>query len=116
MPGFVPNEEDRAFEQALIAWLTFHRGMLIGDIPYVYRYLTDNPAAPERSLYDYILVDEYQDLNKAEQRVIDLLTGDGDVCVWSVTTINLFTVLSLRIQPEFANSQRATTERLIMPF
>jgi ATP-dependent exoDNAse (exonuclease V) beta subunit len=48
--------------------------MLIGEIiPYVYRYLKDNPAAAERNLYDYVLVDEYQDLNKAEQGVIDLL-------------------------------------------
>ena len=34
-------------------WLTFHEGMLIGEIiPYVYRYLKDNPAGPERNLYD----------------------------------------------------------------
>src|SRR5258705_5096099 len=56
--------------------------MLIGEIiPYVYRYLRDNPAAPERNMYDHILVDEYQDLNRAEQAVIDLLRGEGDVCI-----------------------------------
>ena len=54
--------------------------MLIGEIiPYVYRYLRDNPAAPERALFDHILVDEYQDLNKAEQGVIDLLGGVAEV-------------------------------------
>jgi DNA helicase II / ATP-dependent DNA helicase PcrA len=56
--------------------------MLIGEIiPYVYRYLRDNPAAPERALFDHILVDEYQDLNKAEQGVIDLLGVAAEVCI-----------------------------------
>jgi ATP-dependent DNA helicase UvrD/PcrA len=81
-PGFAQGAEDQAFERALIDWLRFHAGMLIGEIiPQVYRYLRNNPAAPERNLYDYLLVDEYQDLNKAEQAVIDLLTGAGSLCV-----------------------------------
>ena len=45
-PGYAQNPDDAAFEDALVAWLTFHEGMLIGEIiPYVYRYLKDNPAA-----------------------------------------------------------------------
>lgn len=80
-PDHAVRAQDRAFEQILIGWLRFHQGMLIGEIiPHVYRYLRSNPAAPERNLYDHILVDEYQDLNRAEQAVIDLLTGDGDLC------------------------------------
>jgi superfamily I DNA/RNA helicase len=82
IPGRAPNAQDLAFELALIGWLQFHRGMLIGEIiPYVYRYLRDNPAAPERNMYDHILVDEYQDLNKAEQAVIELLLGGGRLCI-----------------------------------
>jgi DNA helicase-2/ATP-dependent DNA helicase PcrA len=81
-PGHAQSAQDQAFEVALIGWLRFHRGMLIGEIiPYVYRYLRDNPAAPERALFDHILVDEYQDLNKAEQGVIDLLGADAEVCI-----------------------------------
>jgi superfamily I DNA/RNA helicase len=38
-------------------------------------------AAPERALFDHILVDEYQDLNKAEQGVIDLLGDTAEVCI-----------------------------------
>jgi superfamily I DNA/RNA helicase len=38
-------------------------------------------AAPERNLYDHVLVDEYQDLNKAEQGVIDLLTTTAHLCI-----------------------------------
>jgi len=81
-PGHAPSRPDQIFETTLVDWLRFHRGMLIGEIiPHVYRYLRDNAVAPERDMFDYILVDEYQDLNKAEQAVVDLLTGDGHVCI-----------------------------------
>ena len=82
VPGFAQAPADQAFENALISWLRFHEGMLIGEIiPELYRYLRNNPAAPERSLYDHVLVDEYQDLNKAEQAVVDLLSGDAALCI-----------------------------------
>jgi DNA helicase II / ATP-dependent DNA helicase PcrA len=81
-PGYAQNADDAAFENALVAWLTFHEGMLIGEIiPHVYRYLKHNPVAPERNLYDYVLVDEYQDLNRAEQGVVDLLCDAANFCV-----------------------------------
>jgi DNA helicase II / ATP-dependent DNA helicase PcrA len=65
-----------------VAWLRFHEDMLICEIiPELYRYLRNNPAAPERSLYDHVLVDEYQDLNKAEQAVVDLLSTSAALCV-----------------------------------
>ena len=81
-PGFALTALDASFQQALLAWLRFHNGMLIGEIiPELYRYLRNNPAAPERDLYDHVLVDEYQDLNKAEQAVIDLLCGTAALCV-----------------------------------
>lgn len=70
------------FQRSLIAWLRFHEGMLIGEIiPELYRYLRNNPAAIERSMYDHVLVDEYQDLNKAEQAVVDLLCSAASLCV-----------------------------------
>lgn len=82
-PGFALAEEDREFEHQLVAWLRFHQGMLIGEIiPLVYQYLRDNPAAPERHLYDHILVDEYQDLNRAEQAVIDMLAQNAHICAF----------------------------------
>jgi superfamily I DNA/RNA helicase len=56
--------------------------MLIGEIiPQVYQYLRNNPAAPELDLYDHILVDEYQDLNRAEQAVIDLIRNTACLCI-----------------------------------
>ena len=81
-PGYATEPQDRRFESILLDWLRFHRGMLIGEIvPQVYQYLRDNPVAPERNLYDFILVDEYQDLNRAEQAVIDLLRGAAQLCI-----------------------------------
>jgi DNA helicase-2/ATP-dependent DNA helicase PcrA len=81
-PGFAQTPTDASFQRVLIAWLRFHEGMLIGEIiPELYRYLRNNPAAPERSLYDHVLVDEYQDLNKAEQAVVDLLSTTASLCV-----------------------------------
>ena len=82
VPGHAINAADQAFENALVNWLRFHQGMLIGEIiPYAYRYLRNNAAAPERTSYDHILVDEYQDLNKAEQAVIDLLSDQSQMCI-----------------------------------
>jgi DNA helicase II / ATP-dependent DNA helicase PcrA len=81
-PGHAVDAEDQAFEGDLVAWLRFHQGMLIGEIiPYVYRYLRDNAAAPEREIYSHVLVDEYQDLNRAEQAVVDLLSSNATVCI-----------------------------------
>jgi len=82
MPGYAPTPEDAAFQRDLLAWLQFHEAILIGEvIPELYRYLSTNPAAPERAEFNHILVDEFQDLNKAEQAIIELLSGAADVCI-----------------------------------
>jgi DNA helicase-2/ATP-dependent DNA helicase PcrA len=60
----------------------FHNAMLIGEvIPQLHHYLSSNPAAQERSKYSHILVDEFQDLNKAEQGAIELLSDNAEVCI-----------------------------------
>lgn len=81
-PGYVVSPEDAAFQASLLEWLRFHDAMLIGEvIPQLHEYLRNNPAAQERSEFSHILVDEYQDLNKAEQAVIELLSDNADVCI-----------------------------------
>ena len=81
-PGFVQSPDDIAFASDLVGWLRFHEAMLIGEvIPQFYEYLRSNPAAQERTEYSHILVDEYQDLNKAEQSVIELLSDNAEVCI-----------------------------------
>tara|TARA_R110000868_G_scaffold411730_1_gene708138 strand:- start:306 stop:2126 length:1821 start_codon:yes stop_codon:yes gene_type:complete len=82
VPGYAPSPEDANFQHDLLAWLRFHEAMLIGEvIPEIYRYLSTNPAAPERTEFNHILVDEYQDLNKAEQAIIELLSNAADVII-----------------------------------
>ena len=74
-PGWPINPVDQTFHQHLTDWLRFHRGMLIGElVPETLRYLRNNPASPAFEMYDYIVVDEYQDLNRAEQELIDVLS------------------------------------------
>ncbi|HEY9090199.1 ATP-dependent helicase [Parasphingorhabdus sp.] len=81
-PGFAKTNEEIAFQAALLAWLEFHHGMLIGElIPYLVHYLKNNPAAAERSEFKHLLVDEYQDLNKAEQTAIAYLGNTAEICI-----------------------------------
>jgi superfamily I DNA/RNA helicase len=49
--------------------------MLIGElVPETLRYLRNNPASAALEMHDHIVVDEYQDLNRAEQELIDVLS------------------------------------------
>lgn len=73
-PGWPDDPEDRQFHDRLISWLTFHRAMLIGElVPEILRYLRNNPVTEELSAFDHVIVDEYQDLNRADQALLDLL-------------------------------------------
>jgi superfamily I DNA/RNA helicase len=91
-PGWALRPIDRSFQDALVQWLTFHKAILIGElIPLALEYLRNNPASPDLASFDHVLVDEYQDLNKAEQVLIDLLSnastqtlvGDPDQSIYS---------------------------------
>jgi DNA helicase II / ATP-dependent DNA helicase PcrA len=79
-PGWPPLEHQRLFHDALIRWLQFHRAMLIGEvIPTMLAYLRNNPDVGPR--FPHVLVDEYQDLNRAEQVLIDQLAQNGSQLV-----------------------------------
>ncbi len=81
-PGWPLDPADRSFQDALLGWLRFHEAMLIGElVPQTLQYLRENPACDERHLFDHTLVDEYQDLNRAEQVLLDLLAGDGTLTI-----------------------------------
>ena len=81
-PGWCEDPVDREFESRLMSWLRFHRAMLIGEVvPEALKYLRSNPAAEERSRYRHVLVDEYQDLNRAEQVILDLISEAGTLTV-----------------------------------
>ena len=66
--------------------------MLIGELVVeTLRFLRNNPKLPVAPRYSHVLVDEYQDLNKAEQVLLDLIArsacltvvGDEDQSVYS---------------------------------
>jgi DNA helicase-2/ATP-dependent DNA helicase PcrA len=81
-PGWPIQPLDVQFHHLLTSWLRFHRGMLIGElVPEALRYLRDNPASAALQLYDHIVVDEYQDLNRAEQELIDVLSAGKQLSI-----------------------------------
>ena len=81
-PGWPTNPTDKHFELSLSRWLRFHDAMLIGElVPESLRYLQENPASRYRVAFEHVLVDEYQDLNRAEQVLLDLLAGAGNLIV-----------------------------------
>ena len=82
-PGPPRDSNDIEFRDALLNWLKFHEAMLIGEVvPEALRYLRSNPACPDLRAFDHILVDEYQDLNKAEQVLLETLVSDGAFAVF----------------------------------
>ncbi|MFH1708242.1 MAG: ATP-dependent helicase [Planctomycetota bacterium] len=90
-PGWPTDSADQQFQAALQTWLLFHRAMLIGElVPEGLKYLRLNPGSPYRTAFDHVLVDEYQDLNRAEQQLVELMAngsfiviGDEDQSVYS---------------------------------
>ncbi|MFC1547714.1 ATP-dependent helicase [Candidatus Neomarinimicrobiota bacterium] len=77
-PGWPAEAIDKEFHVELIMWLNFHKAIFIGElVPETLRFLRNNPAHPALSAFDHVIVDEYQDLNRAEQELIDLLSSAG---------------------------------------
>jgi DNA helicase II / ATP-dependent DNA helicase PcrA len=80
IPGTASDTIDRHFQGLLYDWLRFHNAMLVSEItPEALKYLRDNPACEDRSRFSHVLVDEYQDLNKAEQKLIDLFSSNASL-------------------------------------
>ena len=81
-PGWPRNQADRNFQAALNSWLLFHQAMLIGElIPEGLKYLRLNAHSRYRASFDHVLVDEYQDLNRAEQQLVEFLASGSLVVI-----------------------------------
>ncbi|MBS1816974.1 MAG: ATP-dependent helicase [Acidobacteria bacterium] len=81
-PGWPQDAQDQAFQAALLTWLTFHGAMLIGEmVPVTLAYMRNNPLCDERTQFEHVIVDEFQDLNRAEQVLVDLLAEHGSLNV-----------------------------------
>jgi superfamily I DNA/RNA helicase len=73
---------DRQFQAALLGWLRFHKAILIGElVPEALRFLRNNPKSDMRAAFDHVIVDEYQDLNRAEQDLLQLLAEKGSIAI-----------------------------------
>ena len=70
-----------AFAGAIRTWLQRHRGMLIGEVVYLcVTGLESADIAP--SMFDHVVIDEYQDLTVAEQELVSLIwSGTGTLTV-----------------------------------
>ena len=91
-PGWPHDPVDQQFHTDLMAWFRFHRAMHIGELVWLaLQYLRENPTSQFRTAFDHVLVDEYQDMNRAEQVLLDILaenstltvTGDEDQSIYS---------------------------------
>ena len=81
-PGYARTPAEQAFVDDLVSWLTMHEAMLIDEIiPHLLQYLLTNPGAPERTEFLHVLIDEYQDLNRAEQDALMWLGERASICV-----------------------------------
>lgn len=81
-PGWPQDRDDHALLGELTAWLRFHYAMLIGElVPEALRFVRDNPTSPCRPSFDHVIVDEYQDLNRAEQVLLDEFARDAAITV-----------------------------------
>jgi len=81
-PGWAPSQDDQTFETSLLVWLQYHRAMLIGElVPLSLRHILANPAVNLFDQFDHVLVDEFQDLNKADQALVAELASNSALTV-----------------------------------
>lgn len=95
-PGWPNNEEDKKFNDKYLQWMKFHKCIAIDElISLAVKYLNINPINDVANFKE-IIVDEYQDLNKADQRFLELLNkeartlviGDDDQSIYSFRHAN----------------------------
>ncbi len=81
-PGWPTDNRDQAFHGELMGWMQFHQAMLIGElVSETRKFLKANPASPHASEFSHVLVDEYQDLNRADQETIESLASHASLLV-----------------------------------
>lgn len=110
-PGLTEVPEDKQFQQQTLRWLRHHKAMLIGEVvPLAYNYLSTNPLAEDLAGLDHIIVDEYQDLNFLEQRLLGVLSeqngaalciaGDDDQSIYGFRHANPVGIRNFMADPD----------------
>jgi len=99
-PGWPKDQADQDFHNDILDWLKYHHCMLIGELGNKMRsYLRNHPLSEERKFFHHILVDEFQDLNRTDQQIIDMLTERSKVVVVGDEDQSIFGFLR-HAQPE----------------
>lgn len=76
------TEAEEAFKHSLTAWLSFHEGMLVGElVPRTLEFISGNPLSDDIPKFEHVFVDEFQDLNQCEQELIEELRGEASVMI-----------------------------------
>ncbi|MFN8764657.1 MAG: ATP-dependent helicase [Pirellulaceae bacterium] len=115
-PGWASDPVDAAFHAALLEWLQFHECMLIGElVPEALNFVRNNPASAAVDPFDHVLVDEYQDLNKAEQVLIDHLAKSGSLGIVGDVDQSIYSFRYAHPDgiEEFHNSHAGTDDHLL---
>ena len=93
-PGWPKQANQQDFHRDLLSWLTEHQAMLIGElVPLALDFIRRNPASPDASAFDHVLVDEYQDLNRADQELIESLARNGTLTIIGDEDQSIYTFL-----------------------
>ena len=93
-PGWPQSTTQQDFHRDLMKWLTEHRSMLIGElVPLALDFIRRNPSSPDASAFDHVLVDEYQDLNRSDQELVDSLARKGTLTVIGDEDQSIYTFL-----------------------
>ena len=73
---------NQSLEKRLNSWLGFHKAMLMSElVPESLRLLRSGRASDVLAAFDHVIVDEYQDLNKAEQEIINIVSASGSLAI-----------------------------------
>ena len=80
-PGWPGNDEDKEFNSKYLQWMKFHKCVAIDElISLAVEYLRANPVNHIENFKE-IMVDEYQDLNKADQKLLELINKDARMLI-----------------------------------
>ena len=75
------NYTDARFAGAVRHWMRWHRAMPIGEVVYLCVAGLESQDIPQGS-FDYVMIDEYQDLTAAEQELVRFIwSGSGALTV-----------------------------------
>ena len=81
-PEWPEDPKDKQFEISAIGWLLLHQAILLDELVVnTWRFLDENPESDELSYFKHVIVDEYQDLNRADQAVVQKLSQGGELTI-----------------------------------